>query len=81
MLHGKECPRWNEGKEIWEYKIQVKGDVLNDPQLTDINEVRGVNHELCYDIFMNASMYALEFLPIGFQIYTGKIIIKYCFFL
>ena len=36
---------------------------MNTIQLTDIDEVRGVNHEICHDILMNASMCALESVP------------------
>ena len=53
---------------------------MNYLQLTDINEVRGVNHGICHDIIMNAGTYALEFIPTGFQIYALKIILKHCFY-
>ena len=39
-------------------------------QFKGINEVRGVKHQVCHDNVMNESMYALEFIPTGFQIYT-----------
>ena len=29
---------------------------MNDIQLVDINEVGGVNHEICHDIFTSASI-------------------------
>ena len=49
---------------------------MNDLQVTDIDEIRGVNHEKCHDIFINASMCVLELVPTGFQIYAEKA----CFF-
>ena len=57
-------------KEIWEYHVHTSRNILNGLQLTDINEGRGVNHKICHDILMNSSMYALESIPTGFQIYA-----------
>ena len=42
----------------------------------DINEVTGVNNEICHDILTNESTYALYFIPTGFQVYACNIIIK-----
>ena len=53
---------------------------MNVLKLHDINGARGVYHEICHDIFMSVSMYALEFVPTGFQIYSLKIIIKHPLF-
>ena len=38
---------------------------MNSLQLADINEVRGVNHKICHDVFFNASMFALKGISTG----------------
>ena len=43
-------------------------------------EVRGVNHKVCHDIFMNASIYALEVVATGLR-YMFEHHVKCCFFL
>ena len=53
---------------------------MNVLQLTDINEVRRVNNNICHNIFMNTSMHTLQLVPTCFKIYAGNIIIMHNLF-
>ena len=45
-------------------------DSTNILYIINIYEVREVNHEICHDIFTNASTYAFYMVPMGLQRYA-----------
>ena len=53
---------------------------MNAPQSINIIGLSGVNHNICHNNMINASIYAIQYVPTGFQIYAGKIFFSSSFF-